>query len=452
MSPQREIDQETAGGRLALFLVGLARGTPVRELSEKFGRSSSSWGNYLNGAQLIPKQLVGSLVESFTPPGAVRNAKAVRALELWTAADTERRAARTPSGGELVRQHQRRDDALQQVIKYQALAANAEKHLAELRPMLAYTQSRLENAELQLKLGGERERAQVERRLGQARERLSRVRVQQERARRRRMTAEEQQEFWVSEALTAQEEISRLEREAQDLAVVPPGSLEPARQDETDETDETDEVADCDFETRLEHITAEGLEDEALIEEDRQPAPFDSDGDDELQTLLAVQDTVQPVSNLALDKPATSADVQRQAALASVARVLRAAGPVRLAPVLEGAAHLTPAVPRPFRSRHPLLVGLLDFVRLVVLPVPLLTITAVLYLAAQVAAVRSDAGIWYGVFVGTVMSLPALYGSLRAIKVPQQWAGNMVVLLHVAWSVLLLLDRLPWPTPDFSAK
>ncbi|MEY2233366.1 hypothetical protein, partial [Streptomyces sp. BF23-30] len=151
MSPQREINNETAAGRLALFLVALTRGTSVRDLADRFGRSSSSWGNYLNGSQLIPKPLVGKLVEAFTPPGARRSTASVQALELWKAADIERRAGRLPGGGELVRQHQRRDDALQQVIKYQALAANAEKHLAELRPMLAYTQSRLENAELQLK-------------------------------------------------------------------------------------------------------------------------------------------------------------------------------------------------------------------------------------------------------------------------------------------------------------
>ncbi|MFF4448813.1 hypothetical protein [Streptomyces sp. NPDC001502] len=309
MTPQREIDEETASGRLALFLVRLTRGATVRELAHRFGRSSSTWGNYLNGAQLIPKQLVGNLVESFTTPGAVRNAKATRAWELWAAADAERRALRTASGGGLVPPHQRRDDALQQVIKYQALAANAEKHLAELRPMLAYTQSRLENAELHLKQAGQRERARVERQLGQAKERLSRVRVQQERARNRRMTAEEQQEFWTTEALTAQEEISRLEREAQDL-VVPKGIPEPARRDEPD---------DFDFETRLEHITAEGLEDEALIDEDLQTAPSDPDpdpdpdGDDGIRDLLPVQGAVQSVSNPVLDKPAAGADVQRQA-------------------------------------------------------------------------------------------------------------------------------------------
>ncbi|WP_331747140.1 hypothetical protein OG365_39840 (plasmid) [Streptomyces sp. NBC_00853] len=290
MSPQREIDDETAGGRLALFLVALTRGASVRELADRFGRSSSSWGNYLNGSQLIPKPLVGKLVEAFTPPGVRRSTALVRALELWKAADAERRSGRLPGGGELVRQHQRRDDALQQVIKYQALAANAEKHLAELRPMLAYTQSRLENAELHLKLGGERERARVERRLGQARERLSRVHVQQERARTRRMTAEEQQEFWMAEALVAQEEIRRLEREAQGLVVIPAGSLEPVR------TETADAVDDSDFEARLEHITAEGIHDEALIEEDLQPTPAGPEPT-ELRVLPVGEDLVQPLSN-----------------------------------------------------------------------------------------------------------------------------------------------------------
>ncbi|MFJ9597991.1 hypothetical protein ACIRS3_35255 [Streptomyces virginiae] len=262
----------------------------MRDLADRFGRSSSSWGNYLNGAQLIPKPLLGKLVEAFTSPGTGRSAASVQALELWNAANAERHTGRPPGGGELVRQHQRRDDALQQVIKYQTLAANAEKHLAELRPMLAYTQSRLENAELQLKVGSERERARVERQLGQAKERLSRVHVQQERARTRRMTAEEQQEFWMAEALVAQEEISRLEREAQDLVVVAPGSLEPVR------TAAAEAVDDSDFEARLEHITAEGLHDEALIEEDLQPTPTDP-GDAAPQELFVAENSVQPLSN-----------------------------------------------------------------------------------------------------------------------------------------------------------
>ncbi|WP_328741318.1 hypothetical protein OHA91_39400 (plasmid) [Streptomyces erythrochromogenes] len=341
MSPQREIDEETAAGRLALYVVALTRGTTVRDLADRFGRSSSSWGNYLNGAQLIPKPLLGKLVEAFTSPGTSRSAASVQALELWNAAAAERHTGRTPGGGELVRQHQRRDDALQQVIKYQALAANAEKHLAELRPMLAYTQSRLENAELQLKLGGEREQARVERQLGQAKERLSRVHVQQEGARTRRMTAEEQQEFWMAEALVAQEEISRLEREAQDLVVVAPGSLEPVR------TETAEAVDDSGFEARLEHITAEGLHDEALIEEDLQPTPTSPDdaapqqlpvAENPVQSLSnteqavsqttehptgrdeaapAVPDspeTVQLVSKMVLDKPLTSTDAERTAA------------------------------------------------------------------------------------------------------------------------------------------
>ncbi|MFE2553635.1 hypothetical protein ACFXGI_34645 [Streptomyces sp. NPDC059355] len=278
----------------------MTKNTPVRDLADRFGRSSSSWGNYLNGSQLIPKQLVARLVESFTIPGPRRETMAVEALKLWNAADAERRAGRFSSGGgDLVRQHQRRDDALQQVIKYQALAANAEKHLAELRPMLAYTQSRLENAELQLKLGDERERTRRERQLGQARERLGRVQVQQERARGRRMTAEEQQEFWMAEVLATQEEIRRLESEARDLEVISPAALQPVHREASKDVD------DADFDARLEHITAEGLEDEALIEEDLQPeVQAGRDDADEPLVVQAVQDGVQLVSKMLLDKPA----------------------------------------------------------------------------------------------------------------------------------------------------
>ncbi|MEJ8640626.1 hypothetical protein WKI68_02565 [Streptomyces sp. MS1.HAVA.3] len=354
-----------------------------------------------------------------------------------------------------MRQHQRRDDALQQVLKYQALAANAEKHLAELRPMLAYTQSRLENAELQLKLAGERERARVGRQLGQAKQRLSRVRGQQERARNHRMTAEEQQEFWMTEALTAQEEISRLEREAQDL-VVPQTTLEPARPDEVD---------DSDFETRLEHITAGGLEDEALIDEDLQPAPSDSDGDG-IRGFLAAQDAVQSVSNSVLDKPDASADVQRQAALASVARALHMAGPARLARLvteLEGVVPSASAEPRLSFGKNVLVyLGLISgpeeppevietWMR-ILMQAPLLIITVFQYVVAQEVAGRPDVDRWAGVVVGTVMCLPLLYGELRLARMPKLPARILAVLLHAAWSVLLLLDRLPWPAPDFGTQ
>ncbi|MEU3903881.1 hypothetical protein AB0F20_08690 [Streptomyces goshikiensis] len=399
MAPQRGIDEGTAGGQLAVFLVELTRQTPVRELSDRFGRSSSTWGNYLNGSTLIPRQLVGRLVESFTPPGSTRNTKAVRGLELWKAAEAERRAGRSPSaGGELVRGRQRRDDALQQVVKYRAVAANAENHLAELRPMLAHTQSRLEHAERQLRLGDERERARAERRLGQARERLGRVRVQQELARRRRMTAEEQQEFWMAEVLSAQEEISRLEREVRDLVTVPPGPLEPVRRDAADTPDAPDAVDDADFEARLEHITAEGLEDAALIEEDLQhlrPPPADP---------------VQPLSSPALDKP---------------------------------------ALDKPATSGDRRLGQTLAWRRLV-LPLPLLGVTGFLYWACQEAAFSRIGG--WAVIPATVLCLPVLYGSLRATTVRKLPARIAAPLLHIAWSALLVLDQLPWPPPGTGAR
>ncbi|MBT2454889.1 hypothetical protein [Streptomyces sp. ISL-86] len=472
MAPQREIYLDTAGGRLAAFLVDLTSDTSVRKLAARFGRSSSSWGNYLNGSKLIPKQLVGRLVESFTPHGPARNTKALRALELWNAADAERRAASSPSGaGELVRQHQRRDDALQQVIKYQALAANADKHLAELRPMLAYTQSRLENAELQLKLGGVRERARVERLLGQARERLGRVRIQQERARGRRMTAEEHQEFWMAEVLRAQEEISRLEHEAQDLVVVPAALLEPVDRDATDAVDD-----DSDFEARLEHITAEGLEDEALIEEDLQQGPNERDSAAEPHVPAVQGHPVQPLSNPVLDKLATGYEVLRRTRIYRATRSLLAASfetlilsvcavqstlefhPGYLFAALEAAAKRNPTAQRYRRAKQVLIrIGLTDALwyetearrsilqRRFLLPFPLLLISWLSYVFCQPTPQRpSDKGIGFWIAAATLVCLPILYGSLRAVSVPKVPARITAVLLHTTWAVLFVLDRLPW--------
>ncbi|MFB6807948.1 hypothetical protein [Streptomyces sp. NPDC056387] len=329
MTPKREIPQGTAAGDLAIFLVRLVRQATVRELAGKFGKSSATWGNYLNGAQLIPMDLLSRLVEAYTAPGQARQVKAVRANELWVAAARERRGA--PSGGTLVRQHQRREDALLQVVKYQELAANAERHLAQLRPMLAYTQGRLENVQLQLNQAGEREKARIELQLSQARERLSRVQLQRERARSRRLTAEEQQEFWMREAVAAQDEINRLEREAHDLAV-PEGTVA-SRPGPGDVTD-----SDTEVDIRLEHIEAEGFEDEARIKLDLDvedvettsapvPQPSDdsctlTDAQPAAETANAVvaklhpepsdgRANVQLLSNESLDRPSTSASTQR---------------------------------------------------------------------------------------------------------------------------------------------
>ncbi|KPI15440.1 hypothetical protein OV450_2578 [Actinobacteria bacterium OV450] len=485
MAPQREIDLDTAGGQLADFLVGLTRGASVRELAARFGRSSSSWGNYLNGSKLIPKQLVGQLVESFTPPGPARNAKALRALELWNAADAERRTTGSPpGGGELVRQHQLRDDALQQVIKYQALAANADKHLAELRPMLAYTRSRLENAELQLKLGGVREHARLERLLGQARERLARVRIQQELARGRRMTAEEYQEFWMAEVLRAQEEISRLEHESQDLVATPAAGAtpyEPVHQGNTDTVDapHTRDAwdDDSDFEARLEHITAEGVKDEALIEEDLQLAPDERDGADAPHVRATQGYGVQPLSNPALDKLAAGYEALRRTRIHRATRSLLVAGaevlllsacavhsvldlhPGRLFTALERAAERNPTAQRYRRAEQMLTrLGIRDtpwyeneakrslLKRRLFLPVPLLMLSWLSYAFCQPTLLgpSGKGGIALWVVAATLVCLPVLYGSLRAVTVPKLPARITAVLLHTAWAVLFALDRLPW--------
>ncbi|MFJ5552510.1 hypothetical protein [Streptomyces sp. NPDC093225] len=525
MAPQREIDETTAGGQLAAFLVALTKNTPVRELAETFGRSSSSWGNYLNGSQLIPKQLVGRLVESFTPVGPTRQTRAVHALQLWQAAAAERRAGRDPADGAgLVRQHQRRDDALQQVIKYQALAANAEKHLAELRPMLAYTQSRLENAELQLKLGDERERARRERQLGQARERLGRVQVQQERARSRRMTAEEQQEFWMAEVLAAQEEIRRLEHEAQDdLDITPPATLEPVGQDAA--AADTD---DADFDARLEFITVEGLQDQALIEEDLQDANDHDDVDQlDVHVQAAVQDPVQPLSKNGLDKATTSDDAagaplagpvaarrelvhrlvardptvqivpadrlllytdgvaEARALDRSLSNLSKTPGATRnthWAEAAEAAARQRPAVrrhrcvrrliawfvpepesqtelgfrrrpaaeprPRPERDAS-------DFVFLALGIIALILMTGFAYWSAERVAMdqlAKDHTISGAVFAATLLCLPMLYACLRACRAPRRAARIAALLLHATWSILLILDQLPWPPPGAGTK
>ncbi|MER6519258.1 hypothetical protein ACFWHQ_24710 [Streptomyces sp. NPDC060334] len=416
MSPKREIPEGTPAGDLAVFLVGLTRGATVRALAERFGRSSSTWGNYLNGSQLIPRPLLGKLVEAYTPPGAARNVKAVRASELWSAADRERRSgpvALHPVPTE------RRDEALWQVVKYQGLAANAEKHLAELRPMLAYTQSRLENARMRLRVAGDRERVRVERQLGQAKERLGRVQVQQERARNRRLTAEEQQQFWTTEALTAQEEINRLEREARSL-VIPVGPPDadgrsPSGADATEGDDEADETT---FDVRLEHIVAEGLEDEAVIEADIR-LESDVRVESGVGAAGAVGAAVPPLSNVPLDRAGVDDGGSRPVSPALPYRALRTIGGALGQPLVKARLHVIAAL---------LCLG----------------VVSIMYRASE--GVESEHA-WSGAVLATLFGLPFLYGVLRFGAVPVRAARVAAVVLHVAWVVLLLLDALPWPTP-----
>ncbi|MET7533951.1 hypothetical protein [Streptomyces goshikiensis] len=194
---------------------------------------------------------------------------------------------------------------------------------------------------------------------------------------------------WLRKAYSVD---SRLEREVRDLVVVPPGPLEPVGRDAADAVDAVD---DADFEARLEHITAEGLEDEALIEEDLRPPPVDP---------------VQPLSSpaldkAALDKPATSGD------------------------------------------RH---LGQILVWRRLVLPFPLLGVTGFLYWACQGAAFSRIGG--WAVVPATVLCLPVLYGSLRATTVRKLPARIAAPLLHIAWSALLVLDQLPWPPPGTGTR
>ncbi|MER7764349.1 hypothetical protein [Streptomyces sp. NPDC097619] len=485
MAPKRKVDGETAGGRLALFLVDLTDGLSVHKLAEMFEPSSSSWGNYLNGSQLIPKEHLGPLLESFTKPGPVRQAKVLRAWELWKEADTERRGAH---GTALVRQHQRRDDALQQVIELKGKVAKAQSQIDQLNIMHAYTKSRLENAELQLKLGNERERGRMERQMGQARERLGRVRVQQERARHRRMTAEELEQYWLAEALLADEEIRRLEEEARDLVVIPPQTVALVSREAPD---------DSVFDDELERIAAEGLEDDALLEEERlRAAPAEEDESDAhlvVQAVQVVQDGVQPLSNIALDKPPTSTDTERRTALTLVARTLDAAGPARLATALHaaGPARLAPAqragTPPKSSTTRPrqelTWLGLFQRLGLVavaskttsgsttavvrepasetlsfwakgsykplafVLGLALLSVVGLWYFTGQAhAAQGSDVSDRIGAaFTTTLLCLVPLYWAFRLMAVPKLPARILAFVWHLAWILLMLFNLFPWP-------
>lgn len=178
---------------------------------------------------------------------------------------------------------------------------------------------------------------------------------------------------------------------------------------------------------------------------------------------VSVADLGQSASNIVLDKPAASTDAHRRAALASVARVLHRAGPARLLPAPEPTARTRPEEPRLHPGKRVLVyLGILagpeeppevveTWLR-VLTQVALLTLTCFQYAVAQNVAGRPDVGRWAGLATATVLCLPLLYGSLRLARIPKRAASILAVMFHAAWSVLVLLDRLPWPAPDFGTK
>ncbi|MFD5486324.1 hypothetical protein ACFWIV_12800 [Streptomyces virginiae] len=235
MPRQRVSRGRPRANRLAKFLCRLIEPhrLTVRDLAARFeaGPSASTWATYLNGTQIIPRSLLHRLLESTASDPRMLPALQRDAAQLWREADRESR--RPEAEGEathLVRLHEQLADALAGQARAQDVAAKANAALAELRQMGAYLESVVGQRTVELAAARDRERAEIEYQLTQARARLERTNSELERARRRRFTAEQGQQALAREANEAHEQILRLQEKAAKLTSPEPAALAVPRQ------------------------------------------------------------------------------------------------------------------------------------------------------------------------------------------------------------------------------
>ncbi|MFF3728087.1 hypothetical protein ACFYYM_37635 [Streptomyces erythrochromogenes] len=235
MPRQRVFRGRPRANRLAEFLCRLIepQRLTVRDLAARFeeGPSASTWATYLNGTQIIPRSLLHRLLESTASDPRMLPALQRDAAQLWREADRESRRPETEGEAtHLVRLHEQLTDALAGQARAQDVAAKASAALAELRQMGAYLESVVGQRTVELAAARDRERAEIEYQLTQARARLERTNGELERARRRRFTAEQAQQALAREANEAHEQILRLREKAAQLTSPEPAALAVPRQ------------------------------------------------------------------------------------------------------------------------------------------------------------------------------------------------------------------------------
>lgn len=210
---------------------------------------------------------------------------------------------------------------------------------------------------------------------------------------------------------------------------------------------------------RLEHITAEGLEDEALIEEHLQlTVPTE---DEDTDAPLVVQRGAQPMSKGLLDKPVTNEEAPLQStAYGTASRVLNPR--IHWVEVAEAAARESPEVMRARRrARRVEQLGLTNawdgrqrIIRFSLAYVPL--IWAAYWLAQSMNYSKANeppqiAPAPARIFLATLVVLPVHLLLLWCMSVPKRRARVVALVCHVTWSTLLALDLLPWPPLDPAA-
>ncbi|MEV0926909.1 hypothetical protein AB0I99_17585 [Streptomyces spongiicola] len=220
MSRRRTLKGRPEANKLAKFLcerVIEPQGLTVREIAEVVpdGPGSSTWAMYLNGAKVIPKRLLGQLLNTVVPDRNERLGLTPDVWELWQAADAERRRPEdTGESSELVQIYRRLTEAQAREARAREIAASASQKIQELGQAHAHLESVISLRGQELESSQQRERDEIAYQLTQAQARLARTESELERAGRRRYTAEQAQRALAREVHEAREQIARLQEKA----------------------------------------------------------------------------------------------------------------------------------------------------------------------------------------------------------------------------------------------
>lgn len=218
-----------AANELALFVCRITSGRTVDEVCGLVpnGPGRSTWAKYMNGTEVVPKHLLGELIATlFREKQALLRAYTVEGEGLWKAAHAESLrppGPETAGGGSadaLVRMQDKLIDALEGQHRAVQAADKANAMISSLLQMGALLDTVITTKEVQLRSAADRERAEAELQLSQARLRLERTAAELEKAKGRRYTAEQAQQALTREVLEAREEIARLQQRMEAIGVV----------------------------------------------------------------------------------------------------------------------------------------------------------------------------------------------------------------------------------------
>ncbi|MFC8230689.1 hypothetical protein [Streptomyces sp. NPDC057287] len=225
---QREFKGGAKANELAGYLCALGDRNALKTATwpERFpgSASASTWALFLNGSKLIPRKLLGEVLEELISDRRVLARATVDALQLWKEAEAEARRERSASdGGELVGLHRRLSNALEGQARAQAKASKSANLVSLLIPMAALMQEKVQALTAEWQRAHELRRAEAQVQLERARRRLERTETELDKAKRRRYTAEQAQQALARDALQARREIEELQQRVGLLA----GSEEP---------------------------------------------------------------------------------------------------------------------------------------------------------------------------------------------------------------------------------